>query len=245
MSDTVATRLLESSEKAPSGATAPCACPSSTAGSTQAVWSELDGAAATSRRCAARCSASTSTASPALLIRPGAARGRADTRSTRPRPGAGAARADPRRRAIAPGLSDESAGPSRRQRRHARAGVVGRQPQRGRAAAPRRQPPGAVAELGDGAPGAKAVPYWTRESARPVGGDFGRVVERRPVTTTAVRHALAAARVPSASRRQAAATCMRRPTTVTAGSICGARLGGVLGAQPSPTRPRWCRRPEG
>ena len=63
MSDTVATRLLESSEKAPSGSGRALRMPELYGRLTQAVWSELDGAAATSRRCAARCSAITSTAS--------------------------------------------------------------------------------------------------------------------------------------------------------------------------------------
>jgi hypothetical protein len=79
MSDTVATRLLESAEKAPSGATRALRMPELYGRLTQAVWSELDGRGdiAPLRREVQRAHVN---AIAALLIRPGAA-ARSDTRS--------------------------------------------------------------------------------------------------------------------------------------------------------------------
>ena len=80
MSDTVATRLLESSEKAPSGAGRALRMPELYSRLTQAVWSELDGRGdiAPLRRELQRDHVNRIAA---LLLRPGAA-SRADTRST-------------------------------------------------------------------------------------------------------------------------------------------------------------------
>ena len=80
MSDTVATRLLESSEKAPSGAGRALRMPELYSRLTQAVWSELDGRGdiAPLRREVQRDHVNRIAA---LLIRPGAS-SRADTRST-------------------------------------------------------------------------------------------------------------------------------------------------------------------
>ena len=79
MSDTVATRLLESSEKAPSGAGRALRMPELYTRLTQAVWSELDGRGdiAPLRREVQRDHVNRIAA---LLVRPGAA-ARADTRS--------------------------------------------------------------------------------------------------------------------------------------------------------------------
>ncbi|MEO8835722.1 MAG: zinc-dependent metalloprotease, partial [Caldimonas sp.] len=79
MSDTVATRLLESSEKAPSGATRALRMPELYSRLTQAVWSELDGRGdiAPLRREVQRDHVNRIAA---MLLRPGAA-SRADTRS--------------------------------------------------------------------------------------------------------------------------------------------------------------------
>ena len=81
MSDTVATRLLESSEKAPTGAGRALRMPELYGRLTQAVWSELDGRSidiAPLRREVQRDHVNRIAA---LLIRPGGA-SRADTRST-------------------------------------------------------------------------------------------------------------------------------------------------------------------
>jgi hypothetical protein len=80
MSDTVATRLLESSEKAPTGTTRALRMPELYGRLTQAVWSELDGRGeiAPLRREVQRDHVNRIAA---LLVRPGAA-ARADTRST-------------------------------------------------------------------------------------------------------------------------------------------------------------------
>src|SRR5450432_4201844 len=80
MSDTVATRLLESSEKSPSGAGRALRMPELYSRLTQAVWSELDGRAdiAPLRREVQRDHVNRIAA---LLLRPGGAT-RADTRST-------------------------------------------------------------------------------------------------------------------------------------------------------------------
>ncbi|HEX4232898.1 MAG TPA: zinc-dependent metalloprotease [Caldimonas sp.] len=80
MSDTVATRLLESSEKAPTGAARALRMPELYSRLTQAVWSELDsrGDIAPLRREVQRDHVNRIAA---LLVRPGAA-ARADTRST-------------------------------------------------------------------------------------------------------------------------------------------------------------------
>jgi hypothetical protein len=80
MSDTVATRLLESSEKAPSGSGRALRMPELYSRLTQAVWSELDGHGdiAPLRREVQREHVNRIAA---LLLRPGAA-SRADTRST-------------------------------------------------------------------------------------------------------------------------------------------------------------------
>jgi hypothetical protein len=79
MSDTVATRLLESSEKAPSGTTRALRMPELYGRLTQAVWSELDGRGdiAPLRREVQRAHVN---AIATLLIRPGTAT-RSDTRS--------------------------------------------------------------------------------------------------------------------------------------------------------------------
>jgi hypothetical protein len=79
MSDTMATRLLESSEKAPSGSARALRMPELYARLTQAVWSELDGRGdiAPLRRDVQRDHVNRIAA---LLIRPGSA-SRADTRS--------------------------------------------------------------------------------------------------------------------------------------------------------------------
>jgi hypothetical protein len=79
MSDTVATRLLESAEKAPSGTTRALRMPELYARLTQAVWSDLDGRGdiAPLRREVQRDHINRIAA---LLLRPGAA-ARADTRS--------------------------------------------------------------------------------------------------------------------------------------------------------------------
>ncbi|MGZ8259694.1 MAG: zinc-dependent metalloprotease [Caldimonas sp.] len=80
MSDTVATRLLESSEKAPTGAARALRMPELHGRLTQAVWSELDGRGdiAPLRREVQRDHVNRISA---LLLRPGSA-ARADTRST-------------------------------------------------------------------------------------------------------------------------------------------------------------------
>ncbi|HEY2190266.1 MAG TPA: zinc-dependent metalloprotease [Caldimonas sp.] len=80
MSDSVATRLLESSEKAPTGTTRALRMPELYGRLTQAVWSELDGRGeiAPLRREVQRDHVNRIAA---LLVRPGAA-ARADTRST-------------------------------------------------------------------------------------------------------------------------------------------------------------------
>ncbi len=80
MSDTVATRLLESSEKAPSGAGRALRMPELYARLTQAVWSELDGRGGDVAALRREVQRDHVNRIAALLIRPGAAT-RADTRS--------------------------------------------------------------------------------------------------------------------------------------------------------------------
>jgi len=105
MSDTVATRLLESSEKAPSGAGRALRMPELYGRLTQAVWSELDGKGdiAPLRREVQRDHVNRIAA---LLIRPGSA-ARADTRST-VRAQARALLERIRTASHRPGLSDET-----------------------------------------------------------------------------------------------------------------------------------------
>jgi len=105
MSDTVATRLLESSEKAPSGSGRALRMPELYARLTQAVWSELDGRGdiAPLRREVQRDHVNRIAA---MLIRPGAA-SRADTRSI-VRVQAKALLERIRSAAHRPGLSEES-----------------------------------------------------------------------------------------------------------------------------------------
>jgi hypothetical protein len=105
MSDTVATRLLESSEKAPSGAGRALRMPELYGRLTQAVWSELDGKGdiAPLRREVQRDHVNRIAA---LLIRPGSA-ARADTRST-VRAQARALLEKIRTASHRPGLSDET-----------------------------------------------------------------------------------------------------------------------------------------
>ncbi len=105
MSDTVATRLLESSEKAPTGADRALRMPELYSRLTQAVWSELDsrGDIAPLRREVQRDQVNRMAA---LLIRPGSA-ARADTRST-VRAQAHALLEKIRRASRRPGLSEET-----------------------------------------------------------------------------------------------------------------------------------------
>jgi hypothetical protein len=80
MSDTVATRLLESTEKAPSGSGRALRMPELYARLTQAVWSELDGRGGDIAPLRREVQRDHVNRIAALLIRPGAA-SRADTRS--------------------------------------------------------------------------------------------------------------------------------------------------------------------
>ena len=81
MSDTVATRLLESSEKAPTGAGRALRMPELYGRLTQAVWSELDGKSGDIAPLRREVQRDHVNRIAALLIRPGSA-SRADTRST-------------------------------------------------------------------------------------------------------------------------------------------------------------------
>ena len=80
MSDTVATRLLESTEKAPSGSGRALRMPELYARLTQAVWSELDGRGGDIAPLRREVQRDHVNRIAALLIRPGAA-SRSDTRS--------------------------------------------------------------------------------------------------------------------------------------------------------------------
>ena len=99
MSDTVATRLLESSEKAPAGTGRALRMPELYGRLSQAVWSELDGSGdiAPLRREVQRDHVNRISA---MLLRPGAS-SRADTRSIVRAQAKVAARADPRRQPAA------------------------------------------------------------------------------------------------------------------------------------------------
>ncbi len=172
MSDTVATRLLESSEKAPSGAGRALRMPELYTRLTQAVWSELDGSSGDIAPLRREVQRDHVNRIAAQLIRPGSS-SRADTRSTVRGAGARAARAHPRCRPTArPERGDP--GPPGRQRRHAGAGDVGP------AAAQRRLKPRSRKENGrpraavERRGGRRGVTGLTRRAIR------GRSRRRRP-----------------------------------------------------------------